>query len=42
MSGIDTISTTPGTEHLMKSDKSVSVNCRCSKYKEIKLSLKLF
>ena len=30
------ISTTPGTEHLMKSDKSVSVNCCCSEYKEIK------
>ena len=36
MSGIDTISTTPGTEHLMKSDKSGSVNCHCSEYKEIK------
>ena len=35
MSGIDTISTTPGTEHLMKSNKSVSINCRCSEYKEI-------
>ena len=32
---MDTISTTTGTEHLMKSDKSVSVNCRCSEYKEI-------
>ena len=30
ISGIDTISATPGTEHLMKSDKSDSVNCRCS------------
>ena len=33
MSGIDTVS----TEHFMKSDKSVSVKCRCSEYKEIKL-----
>ena len=32
---MDTISNTLGTEHLMKSDKSVSVNCRCSEYKEI-------
>ena len=36
ISEIDTISSTPGTELLMKSDKSVSVNCRCSEYKEIK------
>ena len=34
ISGINTISITPGTEHLMKSDKSVSVNSRCSEYKE--------
>ena len=36
MSGIDTISTTSGTDTIWKSDKSVSVNSGCSEYKEIK------